>query len=198
MAIASVVGVLVAVLELGLIWYAGRLVDLMGAGPATLWSDHGQEIALAALVLLTLRPIVVGANAAVLFSGISTNLLTQARWRAHHHLLGQPVAFFQSDFAGRLANRVLGVGPATGDAGFLVFEAFWQASAFAIATLIFLTGMDWRIAHRLSTIAQMDRIVVLDHGLVAEAGSHSALLARNGLYARFWARQSGGFIGLDA
>ena len=146
MAIASVVGVLVAVLELGLIWYAGRLVDLMGAGPATLWRDHGQEIALAALVLLILRPIVVGANAAVLFSGISTNLLTQARWRAHHHLLGQPVAFFQSDFAGRLANRVLGVGPATEDTGFLVFEAFWQASAFAIATLILLTGMDWRIA----------------------------------------------------
>ncbi len=54
------------------------------------------------------------------------------------------------------------------------------------------------IAHRLSTIAQMDRIVVLDHGLVAEAGSHSVLLERNGLYARFWARQSGGFIGLDA
>jgi ATP-binding cassette subfamily B multidrug efflux pump len=111
-----------------------------------LWRDHGQEIALAALVLLILRPIVVGANAAVLFSGISTSLLTQARWRAHHHLLGQPVAFFQSDFAGRLANRVLGVGPATEDTGFLVFEAFWQASAFAIATLILLTGMDWRIA----------------------------------------------------
>ena len=53
------------------------------------------------------------------------------------------------------------------------------------------------IAHRLSTIAQMDRIVVLDHGLVAEQGSHAALLAQNGLYARFWARQSGGFIGLD-
>jgi ATP-binding cassette subfamily B multidrug efflux pump len=54
------------------------------------------------------------------------------------------------------------------------------------------------IAHRLSTIAQMDRIVVLDHGLVAEQGSHSSLLSQNGLYARFWARQSGGFIGLDA
>ena len=53
------------------------------------------------------------------------------------------------------------------------------------------------IAHRLSTIAQMDRIVVLEDGRIAEEGSHSALLAQNGLYARFWARQSGGFIGLD-
>jgi ATP-binding cassette subfamily B multidrug efflux pump len=54
------------------------------------------------------------------------------------------------------------------------------------------------IAHRLSTIAQMDRIVVLDDGRVAEAGTHKELLAQNGLYAGFWARQSGGFLGEDA
>jgi ATP-binding cassette, subfamily B, multidrug efflux pump len=53
------------------------------------------------------------------------------------------------------------------------------------------------IAHRLSTIAAMDRIVVLEDGRVAEEGNHQALLKLNGLYARFWARQSGGFIGLD-
>jgi ATP-binding cassette subfamily B protein len=53
------------------------------------------------------------------------------------------------------------------------------------------------IAHRLSTIAQMDRIVVLDDGRIAEEGSHDNLLAQGGLYARFWDRQSGGFIGID-
>ena len=51
------------------------------------------------------------------------------------------------------------------------------------------------IAHRLSTIARMDRIVVLDDGGIAEQGTHAELLAQNGLYAGFWARQSGGFIG---
>ena len=50
------------------------------------------------------------------------------------------------------------------------------------------------IAHRLSTIAQMDRIVVLDDGKVVEDGAHEALLAKDGLYADLWARQSGGFI----
>ncbi len=50
------------------------------------------------------------------------------------------------------------------------------------------------IAHRLSTIASMDRIVVLDKGRVFEDGTHAQLLARNGLYARYWNRQSGGFI----
>ncbi|WP_281826554.1 ABC transporter ATP-binding protein [Jannaschia rubra] len=53
------------------------------------------------------------------------------------------------------------------------------------------------IAHRLSTIARMDRIVVMDRGRIVEAGTHAQLLARGGLYARYWERQSGGFIGVD-
>jgi ATP-binding cassette subfamily B multidrug efflux pump len=53
------------------------------------------------------------------------------------------------------------------------------------------------IAHRLSTIAQMDRILVLDDGRIVEDGSHDALLAKGGLYAEFWARQSGGFLTIE-
>ncbi|WP_342077466.1 ABC transporter ATP-binding protein [Yoonia sp. SS1-5] len=50
------------------------------------------------------------------------------------------------------------------------------------------------IAHRLSTLARMDRIVVLDAGQIVEQGTHADLLAKGGLYARYWNRQSGGFI----
>jgi ATP-binding cassette subfamily B multidrug efflux pump len=54
------------------------------------------------------------------------------------------------------------------------------------------------IAHRLSTIAAMDRLIVMDGGRVLEEGTHDALIAKGGLYAQLWQRQSGGFIDADA
>ncbi len=53
------------------------------------------------------------------------------------------------------------------------------------------------IAHRLSTIAKMDRLLVLDQGRIVESGTHADLLAKNGIYAKLWEHQTGGFIGVD-
>jgi ATP-binding cassette subfamily B multidrug efflux pump len=54
------------------------------------------------------------------------------------------------------------------------------------------------IAHRLSTIAAMDRLIVMDEGSIVEQGSHAELLEKNGVYARLWRHQSGGFLAHDA
>jgi len=53
------------------------------------------------------------------------------------------------------------------------------------------------IAHRLSTIARMDRLIIIDKGVIVEEGSHDELLAMNGLYAKLWSHQSGGFLAED-
>jgi ATP-binding cassette subfamily B multidrug efflux pump len=53
------------------------------------------------------------------------------------------------------------------------------------------------IAHRLSTIAAMDRLVIIDEGIIIEQGSHQELLVHGGIYAKLWQHQTGGFIGLD-
>jgi ATP-binding cassette subfamily B multidrug efflux pump len=70
-------------------------------------------------------------------------------------------------------------------------EAAIQASLYALMEGKTVVA----IAHRLSTIAAMDRLIVLDQGRIVEQGDHQSLLARGGLYARLWARQSGGFLG---
>jgi len=67
----------------------------------------------------------------------------------------------------------------------LIQKALWELMKDKTAVVI---------AHRLSTIQRMDRIVVLDDGKIIEEGSHKALLKQNGLYAKLWAHQSGGFI----
>ena len=53
------------------------------------------------------------------------------------------------------------------------------------------------IAHRLSTIAALDKLIVFDQGKIVEQGSHKQLLAKNGLYAKLWSHQSGGFLGSE-
>ncbi|HET8991992.1 MAG TPA: ABC transporter ATP-binding protein [Candidatus Saccharimonadales bacterium] len=67
----------------------------------------------------------------------------------------------------------------------LIQDALWKLMENRTAIVI---------AHRLSTVQKMDRIIVLDNGEIAEEGSHKELLSKNGVYAKLWAHQSGGFI----
>jgi ATP-binding cassette subfamily B multidrug efflux pump len=135
-----------AVLDVGMIWYLGRLVDLMaGQAPADFLAAHWGEIVVVALVILFVRPLVAGGSVGLLHNTILTNFGTMMRWRAHRHVLRQPVGWFESDFAGRIANRIMQAPPAAGDAVFQVFDMAAFAAATFIGALLMLAEADPRL-----------------------------------------------------
>jgi ATP-binding cassette subfamily B multidrug efflux pump len=138
-------GLTMALVETALIYYAGRVVDLLAEGREAFWSRHGLELALVAAFILFARPVVITVNHALLVQSLSTNLLPRVHWRAHRQLLGQSVGFHQNDFAGRLANRVMQTGPAVEDSAFMAFEAIWYAGAYVVGALVVLSQTDPRL-----------------------------------------------------
>ncbi|MGB3314100.1 MAG: ABC transporter ATP-binding protein [Albidovulum sp.] len=145
-AVTAVLTTIVAMFEIGLIWYVGRLVDLLAEGaPAEVIRSYGLELLLAAVFVVVIRPVVAGIDVALLHNTILPNFGTLIRWRSHRHVLRQPVGWFENDFAGRIANRIMQTPPAAGDAVFQTFDAI----AFAITTLIgsvaLLTNADPRL-----------------------------------------------------
>jgi ATP-binding cassette subfamily B multidrug efflux pump len=142
----ALTGFLVAVMESGLIFYSGRVIDLMTeAGPAAFWAAHRVEIILAILFILLLRPLVITFNHLFLEQTLASNMQEQARWRAHRHLLGQSSGFFQNDFAGRLSNRVMQMGPAVEDSTYMAFEGIWFGATYVIGAIVILSQIDIRL-----------------------------------------------------
>ena len=132
--------------DIAMIWYVGRIVDLMtNASPAEVWAAHGMEFLIVAAVILFLRPIILVGNAALLHNTILPNFGTMIRWRAHRHILRQPVGWFESDFAGRIANRIMQTPPAAGDAVFQIFDAVAFAAVTVVGAAIMLTEADVRL-----------------------------------------------------
>ncbi len=142
----ALLGVLTALMESGLIFYSGRIIDLMNAaGVENMWAQHGLELVLAGLFVLFLRPLVITSNHLFLEQTLASNMQEQARWRAHKHLLGQSSEFFQNDFAGRLANRVMQMGPAMEDSTYMTLEGIWYATTYVLGAIAVLSAIDWRL-----------------------------------------------------
>ena len=145
-AVTALVATANSAFDVGLIWYLGRMVDLLATGePAQVWASHGTEIILVALAILILRPLIGGTGVALLHNTILPNFGTMMRWRAHRHVLRQPVGWFESDFAGRIANRIMQAPPAAGEAVFQTFDAVAFAFTTLVGAAIMLAGADPRL-----------------------------------------------------
>jgi len=139
--------VIVALIELWLIYYAGRLVDMLGeTAPGEVWAKHGLELLAVAVFIVFLRPLVQALHVLLLNNAILPNFGTLIRWRAHRHVLRQSVGWFENDFAGRIANRIMQTPPAAGEAVFQVFDAITYALAYVVGAAILLAQADPRLA----------------------------------------------------
>jgi ATP-binding cassette subfamily B multidrug efflux pump len=142
-AIASVV---IAIIEVWLIAYLGRLVDILAQGtPAEVWAQSGTEFILVAVFILTLRPAIHIVQVMLLNNSILPNFGTLVRWRAHKHVLRQSVGWFEDDFAGRIANRIMQTPPAAGEVVFQLFDAITFAIAYLIAAAFLMGQADARL-----------------------------------------------------
>ncbi|NOC84656.1 ABC transporter ATP-binding protein [Ruegeria sp. HKCCD6428] len=142
---AALVSIIVAGVEIGLIYYMGRVVDLLGGTPAEVWQNHGTELLLMAAFVLLLRPLLHLVDVLLLNNTILPNFGTLIRWRAHKHVLRQSVGWFENDFAGRIANRIMQTPPAAGEVVFQVFDAISFSLAYLIGAAILLYAADPRL-----------------------------------------------------
>ena len=145
-AATAALSIISASADVVLIWYVGRLVDLLtNAAPAQVWAQYGTEFMLVAAAILIVRPLLLAANVALLHNTILPNFGTMIRWRAHRHVIRQPVGWFEGDFAGRIANRIMQTPPAAGDAVFQTFDAVAFASVTIIGAGFLLAEADLRL-----------------------------------------------------
>ena len=143
---AGVLSVVVAAVEIWLISYMGRLVDLLSASePRAFLAAHGWELLGVALFILLVRPALQALSTLVLNNAILPNFATLMRWRAHNHVLRQSVGWFEDDFAGRTANRVMQAPSEAGEAVFQVFDAIAFALAYLLGAAVLLFGADPRL-----------------------------------------------------
>ena len=141
----GIMSIVVAAIEIWLIYYMGRLVDLLGSEPSQLWNTYGTELMVVALFILLIRPLVQGLDVALINNTIIPNFATLIRWRAHRQVLRQSVGWFENDFAGRVANRIMQTPSAAGEVVFQTFDALSYSLAYLIGAAILLSTADWRL-----------------------------------------------------
>jgi ATP-binding cassette subfamily B multidrug efflux pump len=144
-ALTGFMSIIVAAIEVGLIYYMGRVIDLLDQGPEEMWARHGTELIIVALFIIFLRPVIQAIDVALVNNTILPNFGTLIRWRAHRQVLRQSVGWFENDFAGRIANRIMQTPPAAGEVVFQAFDAISFSLAYLIGAAILLTSADPRL-----------------------------------------------------
>jgi len=155
-----VVGSLVAFLDLLIPIFIGKVVDLVSSHtPEEIFRDYWPLLVAMAAIQIFVRPLVFLAQGLVTNQGLAANLQNLVRWQAHWHVVRQGWTFFQNDFAGRIANRIMQTGPSLRDSVIASLNAGWYIIVYGTSALLLLANADWRLT--LPIIAWFTAYVIL-------------------------------------
>ncbi|BBT15508.1 ABC transporter ATP-binding protein [Metapseudomonas otitidis] len=141
-----VVGLIVALIEVAMFSFLGRIVDLAQSTPAgELFSAHGHELLWMAVVTLLLRPLFNALHDLLVHQSINPSLTNLIRWQNHRYVLKQSLGFFQNDFAGRIAQRIMQTGNSLRDSAVQAVDALWHVLIYAVSSLVLFAEADWRL-----------------------------------------------------
>jgi ATP-binding cassette subfamily B multidrug efflux pump len=138
-----VAGLAVALLDSTVPVFVGRIVLLLTASrPERLFADYGHLLAGMALVLLVARPAALTAQNLIANQAIAANVGNLIRWQSHWHVVRQSWAFFQNDFAGRIASKVMQTGPAVRESLVALLTAVWYILVYGTSAALLLASAD--------------------------------------------------------
>ena len=144
--LASVTAAVFAALEVALFGFLGNLVDFFAnADRETFWSDHLWWLIGVSAVVLIVLPAIDLLHELVVNQSIMGNFPMRIRWLAHRYVLRQSLSFFQDDFAGRVATKVMQTSLAVRDVLALTSEVFVYVIVYFVSALVLFAQSDWRI-----------------------------------------------------
>ena len=136
-------GFVVALLDTMIPVFIGRVVTLLTSNPPDqLFDKFWPLLLLMAFVLLVARPIAMVTQALIANQAIAANVSNRIRWQSHWHVVRQSWSFFQNDFAGRIATRVMQTGPAIRESVVALLTAVWYILVYGTGALILLARAD--------------------------------------------------------
>ncbi|MBE0456275.1 ABC transporter ATP-binding protein/permease [Pseudoalteromonas sp. KG3] len=142
----SLSAALLAILEVSLFSYMGQLVDWLSAyTPETLFVEQKSELIKMALVLLVVLPTVVFFHSAILHQALLGNYPMSIRWLAHRYLLRQSVSFYQNEFAGRIATKVMQTSLAVRETVMKLLDVLMYIVVYFGAMVFLVAEADWRL-----------------------------------------------------
>ncbi|MGO2012843.1 MAG: ABC transporter ATP-binding protein [Pseudoalteromonas sp.] len=135
-----------AILEVSLFSYMGQLVDWLSSyTPDTLFVEQKSELIKMAVVLLVVLPLVVFFHSAILHQALLGNYPMSIRWLAHRYLLRQSVSFYQNEFAGRIATKVMQTSLAVRESVMKLLDVLVYIVVYFGAMVFLVAESDWRL-----------------------------------------------------